>query len=66
MSSRAGKWIGGIILVILGILVVLYNWTYWNALRGPISRAIENKTGRQFVIEGDRVKHAAYVGWLLV
>lgn len=57
MSSRAGKWIGGIILVILGILVVLYNWTYWNALRGPISRAIENKTGRQFVIEGDLIMH---------
>lgn len=57
MSSRAGKWIGGVVVVILAILVVLYNWTNWNALRGPISRAVENKTGRQFVIEGDLIMH---------
>ena len=57
MSSRVGKWIGGIVLVILAILVVLYNWTNWNLLRGPISRTVESKTGRQLVIEGDLIMH---------
>lgn len=57
MSSRAGKWIGGIVLVMLGIGLVLYNWSNWNVLRGPISRTVENKSGRPLLIEGDLIMH---------
>lgn len=57
MRAHAGKWIAGFLLILLAVLVVLYNWTNWNILRGPISRAVENKTGRQLVIEGDLIMH---------
>lgn len=55
--SKAGKWILGIVLVLLGILVVLYNWSNWNILKGPLSRKVEEKTGRQLVISGDLIMH---------
>ena len=57
MGTHAVKWIGGAFLILLALLLVLYNWTNWNILRGPISRAVENKTGRQLVIEGDLIMH---------
>lgn len=55
--SAAVKWILGIVLVLLGIVVVLYNWSNWNLLKGPISRQVESKTGRQLVINGDLIMH---------
>ena len=55
--SKTGKWIIGSVLVLLGILVVLYNWTNWNLLKGPISRTVETKTGRQLHINGDLIMH---------
>lgn len=57
MGTHVVKWIAGVFLLLLTVLVVLYNWTNWNILRGPISRAVENKTGRQLVIEGDLIMH---------
>lgn len=55
--SKAGKWILGIVLALLGIAVVLYNWSNWNFLKGPISRTVETKTGRQLLINGDLIMH---------
>jgi uncharacterized protein involved in outer membrane biogenesis len=55
-SARAGralKWFGWSVLVlfIAGVLfLVLFDW---NALRGPIARAVEERTGRELRIEGD-------------
>lgn len=57
MFSRAGKWIGGIVFILLSLVLVIYNWSNWNVLKGPISRAVENKTGRQLLIEGDLIMH---------
>lgn len=65
MRAHAGKWIAGFFLVLLAVLVVIYNWTNWNILRGPISRAVENKTGRQLVIEGDLVMHLRWPNTLI-
>lgn len=55
--SKTGKWILGIVLILLSALVVLYNWSNWNLLKGPISRTVEAKTGRQLQINGDLIMH---------
>lgn len=55
--SNAGKWFLGFLLFLLGMVAVLYNWSNWNFLKGPISRTVENKTGRQLHINGDLVMH---------
>ena len=55
--SKAGKWVLGVVLVLLALVVVLYNWSNWNLLKGPISRTVENKTGRQLQINGDLIMH---------
>lgn len=55
--SKAGKWVLGVVLVLLAFAVVLYNWSNWNLLKGPISRTVENKTGRQLQINGDLIMH---------
>lgn len=60
MSSRTAKWLGGAVVVVVALLVVLLNWSNWNWLRGPISRSVEDKTGRQLVIGGDLIMH---LGW---
>lgn len=55
--SKTGKWILGVVLALLGIVVVLYNWSNWNLLKGPISRIVEARTGRQLHINGDLIMH---------
>lgn len=55
--SKTGKWILGIVLALLAIVVVLYNWSNWNLLKGPTSRTVEEKTGRQLHINGDLIMH---------
>lgn len=55
--SKTGKWILGIVLVLLGMMVVLYNWSNWNLLKGPISRTVETKSGRALQINGDLIMH---------
>jgi AsmA protein len=48
---RALKWIGWLLLAlaVLAVVVVLS----FSHLRGPISRAVTNATGRELIIEGD-------------
>ena len=55
--SKTGKWILGTVLVLLGMMVVLYNWSNWNLLKGPISRTVEAKSGRALHINGDLIMH---------
>lgn len=58
--SRVLKWSGGVVLglvLFVGIVLALFDW---NWLRGPIMRAVTDKTGRELVIHGDlKVK----LGW---
>ncbi len=60
MLTRSAKWIGGTLLVLIVLFLVLLNLTNWNWLRGPISRTVANKTGRELVIGGDLIVH---LGW---
>ncbi len=58
--SRVLKWSGGVVLglvLFVGVVIALFDW---NWLRGPIMRAVTDKTGRELVIHGDlKVK----LGW---
>ena len=60
MPLRFLKWSGGIFLALIllvGVVLALFDW---NWLRGPIMRAVTEKTGRELVINGDlKVK----LGW---
>ncbi len=60
MLTRSAKWIGGTLLVLVVLILVLLNITNWNWLRGPISRSVANKTGRELIIDGDLIVH---LGW---
>lgn len=55
--TKTGRWVVGFLLVMLGVVVVLYNWSNWNFLKGPISRSAETRTGRQLQIGGDLIMH---------
>ena len=59
MSVRAKKWGVGLV-ILLGLILILINWTNWNLLKGPISRTVKDKTGRQLIIGGDLIMH---LGW---
>ena len=50
---RAVKWIGITLLVLAGLILFVLNLSNWNWLRGPLSRAVADKTGRTLVIGGD-------------
>jgi AsmA protein len=50
---RSLKWIAGIVLAPLLLTVVLIAVFGWNWLRGPIERAVAEKTGRVLLIQGD-------------
>ena len=60
MLNRPLKWIGGSLLVLIIIVLVLLNLSNWNWLRGPISRTVADKTGRELVIGGDLI---VKLGW---
>jgi uncharacterized protein involved in outer membrane biogenesis len=49
---RALKWIGGVVLVLFVALALFFTFGL-NTLRGPISRAVSEATGRELLIEGD-------------
>jgi len=49
---RALRWIGGAVLVLF-VVVALFLTFGLNTLRGPISRAVTEATGRELLIEGD-------------
>lgn len=54
------KWSGGVLfglILFAGVVIALFDW---NWLRGPITRAVADKTGRELAINGDvKVK----LGW---
>ena len=49
---RALKWIGGTVLILF-VLIALFFTFGLNLLKGPITRAVTEATGRELVIEGD-------------
>jgi AsmA protein len=49
---RVLKWIGGAVIVLF-VAVALFFTFGLNTLRGPISRAVTEATGRELLIEGD-------------
>lgn len=52
---RPVKWIGISLLVIAGLILIVLNLSNWNWLRGPLSRMVADKTGRELVIGGDLI-----------
>ena len=60
MLSRPAKWIGGTLLVVVGLILIVLNLSNWNWLRGPLSRTVADKTGRELVIGGDLIVN---LGW---
>ena len=50
-NMRALKWIGGTVLILF-VLITLFFTFGLNLLKGPITRAVSNATGRELVIEG--------------
>lgn len=53
MSRRALKWTGVSLLFLAGLLVIAASISNWNWLRGPISRLVAERTGRELSIRGD-------------
>jgi len=51
------KWIAGVVLAPLVLLVLLIALFDWNWLRGPIERKALEKTGRALAINGDLTVH---------
>jgi len=49
---RILKWVGGLVLLLVVALVVFIAFGL-DTLRGPITRAVTNATGRELLIEGD-------------
>jgi uncharacterized protein involved in outer membrane biogenesis len=49
---RVLKWVGGFVLVLL-VALALFIVFGLNQLRGPITRAVSNATGRELLIEGN-------------
>jgi uncharacterized protein involved in outer membrane biogenesis len=49
---RVLKWVGGLFLLFLVAAALFFTFGL-NSLRGPISRAVTNITGRELLIEGD-------------
>ena len=49
---RILKWVGGVVLLLV-VALVLFVAFGLNTLRGPITRAVTNATGRELRIEGD-------------
>lgn len=60
MLTRSVKWIGVTLLVVVSLILVVLNLSNWNWLRGPLSRTVADKTGRELIIGGDLVVD---LGW---
>jgi len=50
---RSLKWIAGILLSLLLLVVLLAAFIDWNLLRAPIGRWVSNSSGRSLAINGD-------------
>jgi uncharacterized protein involved in outer membrane biogenesis len=48
---RALKWVGGAVLILFVAIALFFTFGL-NLLKGPITRAVSNATGRELVIEG--------------
>jgi len=60
---RPLKWLGIALGFVAVLGVILANLPNWNALRGPLARAVGDKTGRQLNIGGDL---EVRLGWPLL
>jgi uncharacterized protein involved in outer membrane biogenesis len=49
---RVLKWVGGLFLLFVVVAALFFTFGL-NTLRGPISKAVTNATGRELLIEGD-------------
>ena len=56
-EHRALKWIGGILLGLVLVVVLIVALFDWNWLRDPIARKVSRATGRTFAINGDLNVH---------
>jgi uncharacterized protein involved in outer membrane biogenesis len=50
-NMRALKWVGGTVLILFVAIALFFTFGL-NLLKGPITRAVSNATGRELVIEG--------------
>jgi uncharacterized protein involved in outer membrane biogenesis len=50
-NMRALKWIGGTVLILFVLITLIFTFGL-NLLKGPITRAVSDATGRELVIEG--------------
>src|SRR5688572_2819917 len=50
-SMRALKWAGGAVLILFVVLALFFTFGL-NLLKGPITRAVSDATGRELIIEG--------------
>ncbi len=51
--TRTSKWIAGIVLGFIVLLVLVIAFFDWNWMREPIARRVSASTGRSFAINGD-------------
>lgn len=51
--SRPLKWVAGIFLVLIALIVLFVVFFDWNWMRGPIAQRVSAATGRSFAINGD-------------
>src|SRR5688572_21245054 len=51
-NMRALKWVGGAVLILFVVLALFFTFGL-NLLKGPITRAVTEATGRELLIEGD-------------
>ena len=54
---RSLKWIAGIFLALIVLIVLVVAFFDWNWLRDPIARRVSSSTGRSFAINGDLNVH---------
>ena len=47
------KWIAGVFLTLIVLIMLVVAFFDWNWLRDPIARKISSSTGRTFAINGD-------------
>lgn len=54
---RSLKWVAGIFLTLIVLIILVIAFFDWNWLRDPIARKVSSSTGRSFVINGDLNVH---------
>ena len=54
---RSLKWIAGVLLTLIALIILVVATSDWNWLRDPIARKVSSSTGRTFAINGDLNVH---------